>query len=72
MSNISGDENHLCGASLRKSYKISSKDHAHGIDYHQHQRYRAGTPGDYRGSDADADADADADVSQFDSFTLVV
>jgi hypothetical protein len=32
MSNISGDENHLCRMSLRKSYKISSKDYAHGID----------------------------------------
>ena len=25
----SGDENHLCGASLRESHKISSKAHRH-------------------------------------------
>ena len=25
----SGDENHLCGASLRKSHKISLKAHGH-------------------------------------------
>jgi hypothetical protein len=38
----SGDENHLCGASLRESHKIY---HAHGIDYHHmHQRHGAGTP----------------------------
>jgi hypothetical protein len=37
----SGDENHLCGASLRESHKIH---HAHGIDYHHmHQRHGAGT-----------------------------
>jgi hypothetical protein len=35
MSNISGDENYLYGASLRESHKISLKDHAHDIDYHQ-------------------------------------
>ena len=27
--NTSGDENHLCGASLRKSHKISLKAHRH-------------------------------------------
>ena len=27
----SGDESHLCGASLRENHKIY---HAHGIDYH--------------------------------------
>jgi hypothetical protein len=27
----SGDENHLCGASLRENHEIH---HAHGIDYH--------------------------------------
>jgi hypothetical protein len=38
----SGDENHLCVASLRESHKIH---HAHGIDYHHmHQRHGAGTP----------------------------
>jgi hypothetical protein len=41
MSIISGYENHPCGTSLRKSYKISLKDHAHGIDYHQ--QHGAGT-----------------------------
>jgi hypothetical protein len=42
----SGDENHLCGASLRENHKIR---HAHGIDYHHmHQWHGAGTP-DYSG-----------------------
>ena len=27
----SGDENHLCGASLRESHKISLKAHRHGV-----------------------------------------
>jgi hypothetical protein len=57
MFNNSGDENHLCRTSLRRSYQISSKDHAHGIGYHQ--RHGAGTPGDY----------SSTDVSQSDSFT---
>ena len=29
----SGDENHLCGASLRKSHKISLKAHRHACTH---------------------------------------
>ena len=29
----SGDENHLCGASLRRSHKISLKAHRHACTY---------------------------------------
>ena len=35
----SGDENHLCGASLRESQKIH---HAHGIDYHHMHQWAWG------------------------------
>ena len=42
----SGDENHLCGASLRASQKIHSRIHdAHGIDYHHDHMHAIGVTG---------------------------
>jgi hypothetical protein len=54
MSNISGDENHLCGARLCRSHKSSLKDHMHA------QWHGAGPPGDYMYGGTD--------VNQSDSF----